>query len=292
MGIDTITLGSTLAFAMELEQKGIKDFGLQFGSPEGISEAIRQISLREGRCAELADGVKRLSQQYGGQEFAIHAKGLEFASYDPRHSIGLGLGYATSNRGGCHLNGGFLTFVEILSPVSVNGLDTKAKPPSLPFFKTPWNQYPVPVPVCLQRFRLFCFSFQRQRSAFHNRLAGRLLTATAPMLGYMMHHPRMLHFKMFYLFPHIEAIELATGMKYTLGSFLEAGERSFTMERMFNIREGFTCADDNLPPRIMHEMVDAQDKTLAEKMDTMLQAYYRVRKWEASAVPADNCWPD
>ncbi len=287
MGIDTISLGSTLAFAMELTQKGIKDFGLQFGSPEGISEAIRQISLREGPCAELADGVRYLSQKYGGQDFAIHAKGLEFAAYDPRHSVGLGLGYATSNRGGCHLNGGFLTFVEILSPVAVNNLDPKGKAALTAFFQNAMESVSNGGSCLFTTFSVIpAFLFKGDGNGLVNRLTGRLLTASGALLGFIMHHPGLLPFKMFYMFPHIEAIELATGIKCTLGSFLEAGERSFTMERMFNIREGFSRADDSLPARIMNEMVEAQDKPMAGKLTAMLNEYYRIRNWEASGRPA------
>lgn len=286
MGIDTISLGSTLAFAMELTQKGIKDYGMQFGSPEGISEAIRQISFRQGPYSELADGVKYLSQKYGGEDFAIHSKGLEFASYDPRHSVGLGLGYATANRGGCHLNGGFLTFVEILSPVSVNGLDTKGKAALTAFFQNAMESVSSGGSCLFTTFSVIpAFLYKGNVNRLINRLTGRLLTACAPLLGYIMHHPRILNFKMFYVFPHIEAIELATGVKCTLGSFMEAGERSFTIERMFNIREGFTSADDSLPPRIMNEMVEAQDKALAEKMKIMMGEFYRVRMWEACGHP-------
>jgi len=287
MGIDTISLGSTLAFAMELSQKGIKDYGLQFGNSEGISEAIRQISLREGPCADLADGVRALSEKYGGHDFAIHSKGLEFASYDPRHSVGLGLGYATSNRGGCHLNGGFLTFVEILSPVSVNGLDTKGKAALTAFFQNAMESVSSGGSCLFTTFSVIpAFLFKGKGDGFINHITGRLLTYSSPLLGFIMHHPGLFNFKMFYLFPHIEAIELATGIKCTVGSFLEAGERSFTIERLFNIREGFTSADDCLPPRMMNEMVEEQDATMSEKIKIMLHEFYRIRTWEDSGRPA------
>lgn len=286
MGIDTISLGGSLAFAMELAEKGIKDFGLQFGTQTGINEAIRQISFREGACAELAEGVKILAQKYGGNDFAIHAKGLEFAAYDPRHSVGLGLGYATSNRGGCHLNGGFLTFVEILSPVAVNGLDPKGKAALTAFFQNAMESVSNAGTCLFTTFSIIpSFLYKGQANGLLNRIVGRILTSSSGLLSLLMHRPKLMSFKLFYLFPHVHAIEMATGIKCTLGSFLEAGERSFTIERMFNIREGFTSEDDTLPQRVMEEMVEAQDQLLNGKMDRMLREYYRIRNWESSGNP-------
>jgi len=66
---------------------------------EGLSDVFRQIAYREGIGDLLADGTRRLSEKFGGKEFAIHSKGLELSAYEPRYSVGMGLGYATSNRG-------------------------------------------------------------------------------------------------------------------------------------------------------------------------------------------------
>lgn len=102
-GIDTISAGSTAAFAMELREKGMADLGLQFGRTEEYLELPEKIARREGVGAELSKGVKWLAQKYGGEEFAMHVKGLELPGYDPRGSWGMALAYATADRGGCHL---------------------------------------------------------------------------------------------------------------------------------------------------------------------------------------------
>ena len=112
LGMDTISLAGTIAFAMELQEKGMGDFGLKPGQPEDLPRVVEDVAYRRGPAGELSIGSKALSKKYGGADFAIHAKGLELASYEPRRSVGMGLGYATANRGGCHLNGGYLALLE------------------------------------------------------------------------------------------------------------------------------------------------------------------------------------
>jgi len=126
LGMDTISAGSTVGFAMELNEKGLWDNGLGFGAVEGLSDVFRQIAYREGIGDLLADGTRRLSEKFGGKEFAIHSKGLELSAYEPRYSVGMGLGYATSNRGGCHLNGGYLVLLEGLA-LNIDPLTTNSK---------------------------------------------------------------------------------------------------------------------------------------------------------------------
>jgi aldehyde:ferredoxin oxidoreductase len=96
LGMDTISLASTLAFAMELKENGLADFDINFGNSDNLSEIIEKIAVREGKFSDLANGSKWLSEQYGGKEYAMHSKGLEMASYEPRRSVGMGLGYALS----------------------------------------------------------------------------------------------------------------------------------------------------------------------------------------------------
>ncbi len=102
-GIDTISAGNVTAFAMELTEKGIHDFGLRFGGVEEYLQVPAKIATGEGIGAELAKGVRYLAQKYGGSEFAMEVKGLEFPGYEPRGSWGMGLAYATSDRGACHM---------------------------------------------------------------------------------------------------------------------------------------------------------------------------------------------
>ncbi|HSW11080.1 MAG TPA: aldehyde ferredoxin oxidoreductase family protein [Bacillota bacterium] len=102
-GIDTISAGNAIAFAMELTERGIHDFGLRFGETELYAQIPRLIALRTGIGAELARGVRHLAERYGGRDFAMEVKGLEVPGYDPRGAWGMGLAYATSDRGACHM---------------------------------------------------------------------------------------------------------------------------------------------------------------------------------------------
>ena len=103
LGLDTISVGNTTAFAMELTEKGIKDFGLRFGDVREYLTVPAKLAHREGIGAELALGVKALAARYGGSTFAMEVKGLEFPGYEPRGSWGMGLAYATADRGACHM---------------------------------------------------------------------------------------------------------------------------------------------------------------------------------------------
>lgn len=112
---------------MELSQRGIKDYGLNFSQPENISIAIEKIARREEPFDELAEGSAWVAQKYDALSFAIQVKGLELAAYDPRQSQALGLAYATANRGGCHLDGGYPVYFEALGPIAVNGHTVRGK---------------------------------------------------------------------------------------------------------------------------------------------------------------------
>lgn len=103
MGLDTISAGDTIIWAMEMTEKGIHDFGIKFGDGEGMVRLLKEMATRTGVGAELADGVKLASEKYGGTDFAMHVKGLEYPQYEPRGSWGMSLSYAISDRGACHM---------------------------------------------------------------------------------------------------------------------------------------------------------------------------------------------
>jgi aldehyde:ferredoxin oxidoreductase len=120
LGLDTISTGSTIACAMELVQKGKLDAPFDFGDTSGLLEFIDDIALARGLGAEIGEGSRALAKRYGAPELAMHVKGLEIPAYDPRGAQGHALGYATSNRGGCHLRS-YLIGPEIMgSPVIVD----------------------------------------------------------------------------------------------------------------------------------------------------------------------------
>lgn len=115
LGIDTISMGVTISCAMELQEKGLLPYDeVKFGNEDVLAELVIKTATKDGIGAELAEGSKRLAEKYGDAETAIHVKGLELPAYDPRGAMGHALGYATSNRGGCHLTG-YLAAMEIFN---------------------------------------------------------------------------------------------------------------------------------------------------------------------------------
>ncbi len=127
LGVDTISVGSTIGCAMELVQKDKMEAPLKFGDTTGILDLIEDIALARGLGAELGEGSRTLASRYSAPELAMHVKGLEIPAYDPRGAQGHALGYATSNRGGCHLRS-YLIGPEIMgSPVRIDRDKTEGK---------------------------------------------------------------------------------------------------------------------------------------------------------------------
>jgi len=126
LGMDTISLGASLSFAMELQERGMLDAGISFGDPTGITELIKDVGHRRGLGNDIADGVKRMAEKYGGSDFAMHVKGLELSAYDPRGSFAQGVEYATTNRGGCHVQGASM-YLESVGPLTINPQNLKLK---------------------------------------------------------------------------------------------------------------------------------------------------------------------
>jgi aldehyde:ferredoxin oxidoreductase len=102
-GLDTISCGSVVALAMELCEAGAADYGLRFGDPAAYVMAPGLIATRSDWGAELALGARALAAKKSHPELALHVKGLEMPAYDPRATFGMGLAYATSDRGACHM---------------------------------------------------------------------------------------------------------------------------------------------------------------------------------------------
>ena len=103
-GVDTITTGATIAMAMDMKEKGLHDFGLKFGGEAEYLSVVEEIAtLSTDRGRDLALGTRGLGEKYHAGHLAVNSKGLEFPAYDPRGNHGMGLAYATSERGACHL---------------------------------------------------------------------------------------------------------------------------------------------------------------------------------------------
>jgi len=107
MGMDTITSGNLAAFAIEAAQRGKIDAPLAYGQPDMVAELLQKIVNREGLGGLLAEGIRPASEELGMTDVAVHVKGLEPPGYDPRALKGMGLAYAVSDRGACHLRSTF-----------------------------------------------------------------------------------------------------------------------------------------------------------------------------------------
>lgn len=107
LGMDTITAGNLCAFTMEAVERGRVDYDITFGDANGVAGLLKEIASRQGIGDLLAQGIKATARAWGLEDIAVHAKGLEPAGYDPRVLKGMGLAYATSDRGACHLRATF-----------------------------------------------------------------------------------------------------------------------------------------------------------------------------------------
>lgn len=107
LGMDTITAGNLCAFTIEAVRRGRVDFAIDYGDADGVARLLAMIARREGVGDTLAEGIRHSARAWGLEEIAVHVKGLEPAGYDPRPLKGMGLAYATSDRGACHLRATF-----------------------------------------------------------------------------------------------------------------------------------------------------------------------------------------
>ncbi len=248
-GLDTISAGSTIACAMDLFEAGYileKDVGfpLRFGDADAMVKAVRMLAEQSGEFGRLlALGSYRLAEHYGHPEFSMSVKKQEFPAYDPRSIKGIGLEYATSNRGACHLRG-YTVGPEVMGGMDKNTYEGKAK-----------------LTKKLQDF-----------------------TAALDSTGICL-------FTTFGLKPkHIaDLFSAATGFVCDDKEFSKKGERIWNLERLFNIKAGFSKLDDRLPERMEKEPIKSgPSKGEVTNISKMLPEYYKLRGWDENGVPTDE----
>ncbi|MGD9214890.1 MAG: aldehyde ferredoxin oxidoreductase family protein [Desulfobacteraceae bacterium] len=272
MGMDTISAGGTLAWAMEAEEKKLFKTGLTFGSPKGVGTMLRNIALKKGPGRELAAGTRALSEKYGGKAFAIHVKGMELAAYDPRGVAGHGLSYATANRGGCHLSTSLCVlegFLGLADPYSEKG-----KPYMVKFFENCFSAVNS-LHICqFTSFAVFLEPFIVKMSPL-------------PVLKFFMNHltPAALGMMDISLWPNLWSA--VTGIAMNSSKFKKAGERIHVLERYINTRQGITREDDKLPPRFLNEGRKNDPAGATLNIDHMLEAYYKSRGFDSRGIPTD-----
>lgn len=283
LGLDTISASSTLAWAMEANEKGLWNNGLNFGDIENISQIWDDIAHRRGIGDELAEGSKRLSAKYGGEEFAIQSKGLELAAYEPRHAVGQGLGYAVSNRGGCHLNGGYLVILEGLG-LNTDSLTPHAKADFTMMFQDLMEMISA-TGQCLFTSYAFFPGFLITRP---NGIVTKTANAVLPYLGWAIRIankcPEIMavHLPVFH---HTKMMKYAVGMNMTFGKYIRCGERGYTLERYVSTRFGVSSKDDTLPKRLTDVPQDPNNPKTRVPLELMKKTYYRARGWDKNGVP-------
>ena len=249
-GLDTISLGSTIACAMELFERGIitaKDTDgvqLTFGNVAAMVEMTRKAGEGEGFGAKLAQGSYRLAESYGHPEYSMTCKKQEMPAYDPRGVQGIGLNYATGNRGGCHVRG-YTIAIEVLQ----NGA--------------------VMDPRITEGKAGLDITFQNLTAALDS--AGACLFSTfgigAPELA--------------------EMLSAVTGVEYSVDEFMKIGERIWNQERLWNLTQGYTTADDTLPERLLKDPIKTGPaKGEVNRLGEMLPEYYQLRGWDDKGVPS------
>ncbi len=273
MGIDTISTGGTLAWVMEAGARGLIETDLKFGSPEGVSEAIYDIGNLNGFGKEMALGSRALAKKYGGEDFAIHVKGLEMAAYDPRGSFGQGLAYAVANRGACHLSA-YLVSLEIFFKL-LNPYTHRSKAKFTKFFEN--------LTCCVNalqtcQFTMFAYTLEPPLTKYTPNL----------ILGMLMQNIPDVALALMDISLYTKFWSATTGIDITNGEFLKAGERIHVLERYMNTREGISRKDDTLPARLLTEgrKSDAQNKTVP--LDKMLDKYYKIRGFNSNGIPTEE----
>ncbi len=288
LGLDTISTGGVLGTAMELGKLGALDGGVSFGETHGVAEVIEKIAHRDGVGDLMADGAKRLAEECGHPELAPHSRGLELPGYNPRFAWGHGLGYAVASRGGCHLDGGYMAFVEgagtnLLDPHSAIGKAT------LTVFMQDLIQAVSASGACVfSAFLLFPrWITEKLVSVRVPSLVAKGVTQSARALWVLDYIPRRaLAFNLpLSLLPFPRVLEAVTGQRFSFGSFLETGARIFDLERSFNLREGFDPRDDALAERFMHD-AEPGVQGRAVPLEAMLPAFYKARHWSKEGVTA------
>ncbi len=256
LGLDTISAGMTIACAMEMAEKGILSddevgMKLRFGDSDAVIRLVEQMALREGFGDVLAEGSYRMAEQYGHPELAVTAKKQEFPGYDPRGSKGMGLLYATSNVGASHMAGD-LAYMEVFGvPVKLDPLSLERKPWYIKHFEDLFTIIDAAGLCVFLSIRYLC-------DATEDVMPGRMA----------------------------RLLNLATGAEYTVESLLEAGDRVYTLERLFLTKAGFSREDDTLPKRMLEEpMPEGPAKGHVVELDEMLPEFYELRGWDEDGVP-------
>lgn len=262
-GLDTISTGLTIAFAMECFENGIitkKDtdgIELRFGNADALVSIVEKIARREGIGDILAEGSRLAAKRFGrnAEQYAMHVKGQELPLHEPRVKLSLSLAYATSPTGADHVRACHDTAFEsegapldavrplgIIEPVPREDLGPR-KVRLFVYNEHIWALWDV-LDVCVSAAAPGCvFSLEQVTDLVH----------------------------------------AVTGWRTSLAELMKVGERAVNMARVFNVREGFRREDDRLPDRLFEPLGGGMHKGASlnrSEFENALTLYYEMRGWD------------
>jgi len=263
-GIDCISAGGTVSFAMEAFEKGIitkndaDGMDLHFGKAESMLELLKKIAMKKGIGEILSQGAKKASEHFGEKalKLAIHSKGLEIPAHEPRSHNFLALTYATDNRGASHVSA-----------------------------SNPRASQEDSVDLMKIRFDSKGIGKMVVRRQNYTSILNSLVLCIFSQAGYAQYFtPKD--------FPGISANDVAEWFKYVTGKeigleeFLLTGERIFNLKRLINLKRGISGKDDTLSERLLKEKRGAGPAgENLPPLGTMLEEYYASRGWDEDGKP-------
>jgi len=263
-GIDTMSTGGLLAFLMEcvqrrlLTKKDLDGIDLKWGNYKAMIELVQKISSREGIGDLLAEGAARVSRKIGKgtSEFAMHVKGMEIPGYDPRGALGMGLAYATADRGACHLRA-WTIYEEVMG--NLDRFSTVGKP-------------------------MLVFA-RMHRKIIMDALGICEMMGLMPLFASLLSDATGWEVTPLYNRTYEKLLE-----DFRIdGGRVGVGERIYNLARAFNIREGFGKKDDKLPLRFFKESVPRGPlkghPIKIQDFNKMRKEYYELNGWDKNGVP-------
>ncbi len=261
-GLDTISTGATIAFAMEAFEKGLLSttdtdgIELNFGSEDALIQMVHKIGRREGIGALLGKGTRRMAEKLGrgAQEFAVHVKGLEPSAHDPRRFFSHAVNYATAARGACH-NASW------------------SHPYELSLFM-PEIGIPEPQdPYAVAGKPEFTARLQDMNTALDT-----LVICRFAQVGRAVNVIKV-----------VDWLNMITGWEMDVEGLMATGERIFNLKRLFNLRSGADRDADCLPRRFLTLQRPVQGTSSAlPPAKELLDGYYAHRGWSGEGFPTDE----
>lgn len=247
-GFDAIEVGHPISVWMEASEKGYTNGAgkIAWGDPDGMTKAAEMIAYRKGLGDVMANGANAVAEYFGHPELAMTVKGQGIPAYDPRGLKGMGMGYATSNRGACHLRA-YTPAAELgvmpFGSLKVDPLEWKGKGELVKIFQDV-HAFSDSMDLC--KFSAFAMGVDEYAAQY----------------------------------------SAMVGVPFTGEDVLKTGERIYNLERYYNNQNGFKEGSDYLPERFTTEpsTMTGSEGHVCE-LDQMLEEYYKVRGWENGVVP-------